>query len=517
MADTNQFVQAPVLYLSGSGVSSTATSIGLTSFRLPDGTTEITMSDFGTAGYITLEPGTEREENITFTGITQSGSGPATLTGVTRGLGFVAPYTTVAALRQAHAGGTAAVVSNSAPFYNELSGKDNDETITGTWTFTSTAIPLYNAAPTFTTDQQIITKKYADDLAIAGAPDSNATTKGLLELASIAEASASAAAGSGDTTAALAITTALTSNTSGAAQIIPVTDADGDIPVEFMELNAAWTFTSTLDIATATNFQLGGVAYTGTMADLNEASTIVQATDVSGAELETLTDTSNADALHIHDPYQMAVEEIDAKNFVTWQSTLTDTGTWSEAITGGQIVQNPIATLIETGATSGNDAILLTSVNLTLSGNTNPKQVDWDNDLSLAWSSEIVTTTNQDLFLGFAGAALAAVPADATYTTKHAGFFVQDGTLKASIADGATQETATIAGVTLTDINSYRIEHTAASDVKFYVNDTLEATLSTNVPAGVTVRINFGATTVENVAKGFTVYSNMVLKAELIN
>jgi len=309
MSDNNNFVQVPVLYLAGSGVSSTATSIILTSMKLPDGSTTIAMTDFGAIGYATLEPGTEREENISFTGITQNANGTATLTTVVRGLNFVAPYTTVAAYRQAHAGGTAAVISNSAPFYNEMLAKDNDETITGVYTFTSTAIAVYDAAPAFSTDQEIITKKYADDLAIAGAPDSNATTKGLLELATIAEASAQTAAGGGDTTAALAITTALTSNTSAAAQLIPVTDADGDIPVEFMELDATWAFTgpmtasSTVDILTATNWSLGSVAYTGSMATLNEADTFFTSTDISAAEAETLTSasTSDASALHYHE------------------------------------------------------------------------------------------------------------------------------------------------------------------------------------------------------------------------
>src|SRR5690606_40944429 len=37
-----------------------------------------------------------------------------------------------------------------------------------------------------------------------------------------------------------------------------------------------------------------------TVANLNEAATAFANTDVTGAELETLTDTSNADSLHTH-------------------------------------------------------------------------------------------------------------------------------------------------------------------------------------------------------------------------
>jgi hypothetical protein len=131
MADNNNFVQVQKLSLSGAGISLSDTSITLTSFKLPDRSTNVTMANFGDTGYAVLEPGTSREENISFTGITQNAGGTATLTGVTRGLGFVSPYAAVSANRKAHAGGAILVISNSAPFYNELSGKDNDETITG--------------------------------------------------------------------------------------------------------------------------------------------------------------------------------------------------------------------------------------------------------------------------------------------------------------------------------------------------------------------------------------------------
>lgn len=310
MSDLNKFVQAQKMFLSGSGVSSSASTVQVRNLVKPGTTTTITMTDFGDTGYLVFEPGTSREENASFTGITQNADGSATFTGVTRGLDFVAPYTTVSALKHPHAGGTQVVISNSAPFYNELSGKDNDETITGTWTFTNTAYPrIDDSATPPTDDDEFAPKKYVDDIAIAGAPDGTATVKGIYELATIAEASAQAAAGSGDTTAALTITTALTSNTSGAAQIIPVTDADGDIPVEFMELDAAWQFTSTVDIATATNFQLGSVAYTGTMGDLNEASTFFGSTDISAAEAETLTDGSLADSLHTHEIFEIILSD----------------------------------------------------------------------------------------------------------------------------------------------------------------------------------------------------------------
>lgn len=213
-------VQAQKFTLSGSGVSASATSIALVTLTTPDGTA-ITMTDFGSdVGYATLEPGTAREESISFTGITGT-----TLTGVSRGLRFVSPFDVVSANKKAHAGGTVLVFSNTSAFYSRFVDDFNaqtiggvktftsipvlpasnpttdnqaarkayvdtkisltgNETIAGVKTFTSTDIAKYNAHPTFTLDEQIIDKKYADDLAIAGAPDASTTTKGIVKLSS---------------------------------------------------------------------------------------------------------------------------------------------------------------------------------------------------------------------------------------------------------------------------------------------------------------------------------------------
>lgn len=172
MADNFKFVQGINYKLAGSGCIATASEIILSSFTLPDGTL-ITMSMFGDTGYMTLEPGTSKEENISFTGVTQNANGTATLTGVTKGLNFVAPYTSEALLKLAHAGGTIAIISNSAPFYNELSAKDNDETITSQWTFTDPKIPKMDTYSAPTDDEQLATKKYVDDIASGGTASIN--------------------------------------------------------------------------------------------------------------------------------------------------------------------------------------------------------------------------------------------------------------------------------------------------------------------------------------------------------
>lgn len=158
MADTNKFVQTQKTTLYGSGAGSTDTSIILSSLKLPDGSTNIAMTDFGSIGFGTIEPGTSREEQISFTGITQNANGTATLTGVTRGLRFVSPYDTVTDNKKQHAGGSIFVVTNTAGFYDKLLAKGNDETITGKYTFST--IPESTDTPL--ADNDLATKAYVD-------------------------------------------------------------------------------------------------------------------------------------------------------------------------------------------------------------------------------------------------------------------------------------------------------------------------------------------------------------------
>ena len=147
-------VQAQKFTLSGSGVSSSATSIALVTLTTPDGTA-ITMTDFGSdVGYATIEPGTAREESISFTGITGS-----TLTGVSRGLRFVSPFDVVAGHKKAHAGGTTLVFSNTSAFDSRSVDDFNAQTIAGVKTFSS--IPVLPASDP-TTSNQAARKAYVD-------------------------------------------------------------------------------------------------------------------------------------------------------------------------------------------------------------------------------------------------------------------------------------------------------------------------------------------------------------------
>lgn len=144
-ADSVLPIAGMTYYLSGTGMTSTASSFKLTSFTIPQNGTPITDSMLSTTFYITLEPGSRtRQEIISCTTVTQNVDGTATISGCTRGLSPVTPYTASSSLQFAHAGGSIAIFSNPPQLYNQVAIKDNDETITGSWLFNT---PVAGANP----------------------------------------------------------------------------------------------------------------------------------------------------------------------------------------------------------------------------------------------------------------------------------------------------------------------------------------------------------------------------------
>lgn len=236
-----------------------------------------------TGNYVlTMDEGLSNEEHM-LVALTGS-SGSITI----RGLSRVDVQTNQSGNQFEHDRGASVKITNAGLvlFQRALNGVDAFNA--PDWTGVNSINGL--ATPTAGETTKACNVAYANALSIAGANDAATSVKGIVEIATASEAAAGT--GTGSTGAILAIPASLCSNTSSATQLIPVTDADGDIPVEFMELDATWTFTSVLNIQTATNWQLAGTAFTGSMATLNEASTFFGSTDITGAEAESLTDGS---------------------------------------------------------------------------------------------------------------------------------------------------------------------------------------------------------------------------------
>lgn len=230
-------VQVQNFVLNGAGAVAGATTLNLRSFKQIDGT-NLTMTQFGTVGYGTIEPGNNTlEEQISFTGITQNANGTATLTGVKTVL-FITPYTETSGLAKTHAGATTFTISNDAGFYNAIKGYIDTATTAGAIPATTIAqgiglvstAPVDAATPIFVgdNDTRIPTATQAAALAGTGTPNgttgkyvtndtiASETVKGIVEEATDAEVAARTA--TGGTGAKLFITPAkLPTSTSGTA------------------------------------------------------------------------------------------------------------------------------------------------------------------------------------------------------------------------------------------------------------------------------------------------------------
>lgn len=98
--------------------------------------------------------------------------------------------TTASGFAREHRKGAKVTITDWAVMKRMLSLLD------GTTDFDASTVLGYDAAPTLTPgSNEFATVKYADDLAIAGAPDATTTQKGIVELATQAEADAGTASG----------------------------------------------------------------------------------------------------------------------------------------------------------------------------------------------------------------------------------------------------------------------------------------------------------------------------------
>lgn len=187
-ADATLPIAGMTYTLSGSGVSSSATSITLSSLTIPQTGQKLIDSDFSTTFYLTLEPGNRtRQEIISCTTVTQNAS-TATLSGCTRGLSPITPYTASTTLQFAHGGGTSVIFSDPPQLFNLYAALGNDEAITGQWTF-NTNLP--SSTLSATTSNQFTNKTYVDNTVNQGAATSTEVVGGIVELATQIEMASS--------------------------------------------------------------------------------------------------------------------------------------------------------------------------------------------------------------------------------------------------------------------------------------------------------------------------------------
>lgn len=236
--------------LSGSGLSSSATSIGLTSLTLPQNDYAIQDSDLSSTFYISLEPGNvDRQEYASCTTVVQNSGGTATLSGCVRGLSPISPYTASSSLQFAHGGGTKVIFSNPPQLYEQFTAKTNNETISALWLFGT--IPY--ATTTATSTSQFATRGYAEGLANAGAATSTETNGGIVELGTLSEQQTSFDGGSTKPTVLQTKNSTSSCQVIGAYNIV-ASSTTGKLDIGCLDATATttWTGGHTFNNATTT-------------------------------------------------------------------------------------------------------------------------------------------------------------------------------------------------------------------------------------------------------------------------
>lgn len=217
---TLSFVQTPTITLYAS-ISGSATSMRITPYPKDLDGVKLTMTDFGTSPTATIDPKVRNvEEIVGFTGIVDNGDNTATLTGLSRDLTSKFPYTTTGAGRS-HSASAIVVFSNNPQMYNRLAGKENNETVTGLWTFTQTPLGINPG----------------------GQPNASETVNGVGQLANGAQAAAGTSLGS--TAARLLIPASLATSTCQFAttSVLVTPVGTGKLATGCFDPTGSWTFT----------------------------------------------------------------------------------------------------------------------------------------------------------------------------------------------------------------------------------------------------------------------------------
>lgn len=291
--NTNQLIGGFPYFLAGSGISSSATSIILTSFTLPQTGYEILTSDLAQPFYLTLEPGnTSKQEFISCTTVAQNASNStATLSGCTRGLLPIAPYTSNSSYAFSHTGGTTAILSNSPQFYNQFLILGNAATSTNTLVFSSTSPPYYDNPGAQSTGSYIYSTSefasvaYVNAIAFGGPGIINGTTgaRGVYQSSTALQAASTTLLGSSG--ASLALTSATATDTPQRGCAVGYTGVAGagcDIFADLTgHIKQVWlTFADAL----ATTTFAGGIVGESNYQDFTTSGTWTKPGQISGNE-----------------------------------------------------------------------------------------------------------------------------------------------------------------------------------------------------------------------------------------
>jgi len=489
--------------LAGSGVTASNTSsITLSSLTIPQTGYELQDSDFSPTFYITFEPGsTKRQEIASCTTVVQNANNTATLSGCSRGLLPFSPFTASTTYAFSHAGGTSVIFSDPPQLFNEYTAKANDESITGLYTFSQ--LPL-GPTSTPTNQQQFITLYQFQQATTTGGVNGSETAKGVFEGATQAEMGLSTEFGSTGATLAL-LSKYATSTRNGTGQYVIVTAGSGYVSSTF-----------------------GGVAFS--MATLNSSALVVQnpasASITAGTSTIPITSsiTSTLSGSYFGTTTPGAVPYVGSDGF-SKAITMTTSGyslrinssmtapTWYDGGMGlgasneGTLFSYPISHA--SGSWSLTDATfddLGGYANIESSGATwnaiasligvgTGSALDWGDNKSITveFMARATNGTAGSRRMGLGAGEFDTVSSSAGAAV--ALFSISSSSLFATASPGNSTITNTaITGVTVTNWNLYKIVWTPSTNVKFYVNGVLRATISTTLPTTGTSNFGIGGT-----------------------
>lgn len=205
-------------------ISSSATTMSLVSGTTDDGTT---LS--GLYGFVIDEGGSNQEFVLATCANT-------TCTGMTRGISTITGTSSVTALQKEHRRGASVKITDHPVLATLIRLLNGQGTLPAKLTY-SNNLNIENSDASST----IPTKYYVDNVATSGAANATETVKGIIELATGAEAAAGTSAGA--TGARLALPASLATNTPSANVSIPVTEADGNLNANFIGQDQTYTWT----------------------------------------------------------------------------------------------------------------------------------------------------------------------------------------------------------------------------------------------------------------------------------
>lgn len=266
--------------LAGAGVSNTATTIILTSLTIKQTGQLIQTSDLvGTGGtfYVTLEPGSPtKQEIVGCTAVAQNGTS-ASLTGCSRGLSPISPYTASTTLQFTHGGGTQVIFSDPPQLFNQYGALANTNVWTGYNSFSVTSKPSYSSNPSFGASDGNAFVNYSTLLstAISGAGTSTEGAMGISQLATSAQVSAGTASSTEGRPLVIKSGSATSTCQVAAPGVLAASSTTGKLDTRCFDATQAYSFSNSTGISIASS-SIGNITAGVLTATSTTASSTIQ-------------------------------------------------------------------------------------------------------------------------------------------------------------------------------------------------------------------------------------------------